>query len=307
MKNSKVIKLLCTPEPQFLLPGLCAIAVGTAAGAKDGGSVHWLYAILAVIAIVFINAGSNMLNDYFDHLSGNDWLNDNVTKFGGGSRYIQDGIVTPEAMRMAGAIAISIGAAIGIMIVILSGSLFILILGMAGFTGGLFWTAPPIKLCYRLPGEPHIFAMFGLLPTYGAYYLQHKHIEPILLIPASIIGIHIALVALINSIPDRKADAAVNKKTFTVRFGLKNAIILYKVLLMSAYLLSLLTILISNNNTVKAACIGHLYTFPIALICILISSSERLSKKNVSTPNGLTIAVYCLAGIAMTTAIIISG
>jgi hypothetical protein len=42
MKKAGIIKLLCTPEPQFLLPGLGAIAVGTAAGAKDASSINWL-------------------------------------------------------------------------------------------------------------------------------------------------------------------------------------------------------------------------------------------------------------------------
>ncbi len=303
-KPKTIITLLCTPEPQFLLPGVAAIAVGTSLGYSDSGTINWLYAVMAMVSIVLLNAGANMLNDYFDHLSGNDWLNFNPTKFGGGSRYIQDGIVTPEAMRAAGLAAILCGAAVGVAIVILTKSVFILMLGIAGFMGGLFWTAPPVKLCYRLPGEPHIFMMFGILPTFGAYYLQTARLSLTPLIAAITIGIHIALVALINSIPDAEADAAVNKKTFIVRFGLSSGISLYRNSLSAAYLISLITVIMSAQ-AVRAAAAGHLFTLPAAMVCLFATTEEKLSKPGTWLPNAFTIILYCLVAISMTAAVLI--
>ncbi len=303
-KPKTLLTLLCTPEPQFLLPGVAAIAVGTALGYSDGGTINWLYAAMALASIVMLNAGSNMLNDYFDHLSGNDHLNLNPTKFGGGSRYIQDDIVTPETMRTAGTAAILCGAAIGLAIVRLTGSAFILTLGIAGFMGGLFWTAPPVKLCYRLPGEPHIFMMFGILPTIGAYYLQTARLSFTPLIAAVTVGIHIAIVALINSIPDREADAAVNKKTFVVRFGLRAGISLYRNCLSTVYLLSLLTVVMAEG-AVRAAAAGHLFTLPAAIVCLFAADEKRLSQPGIWLPNAFTIILYCLVGIAMTAAVLI--
>jgi len=303
-KPKTIITLLCTPEPQFLLPGVAAIAIGTAMGYCAGGTMNWIYASMALVSIVMLNAGANMLNDYFDHLSGNDWLNFNPTKFGGGSRYIQDGIVTPETMRTAGLAATICGISVGLVIVILTQSIFILMLGIAGVIGGFFWTAPPVKLCYRFPGEPHIFMMFGILPTFGAYYLQTGRLSLTPLIAAVTIGIHIAIVALINSIPDREADAAVDKKTFIVRFGLSSGLSLYRMCISTAYVLSLLTVFMANGSA-KAAAAGHLFTLPAAMICLYWADEKRLSKPGVWLPNAFCIILYCLAGIAMTTAVLI--
>ena len=300
----RIAKLLFTPEPQFLLPGLGAIAIGSCAGIKAGSDMNLSLAVLAAAAMVFLNAGANMLNDYFDHLSGNDWLNQNQTKFGGGSRYIQTGVITPEAMRAAGAIAASIGVLLGLVIVAFTGSVFILLLGIVGFLGGVLWTMPPVKVCYRFIGEPYIFLMFGLLPTFGAYYLQHNEINFIPLYPAIIIGIHISLVALINSIPDREGDAAADKKTFTVRFGVRNAVYLYRAMLAFAYALSLAAALFLGGIS-RGAAIGHLLTLPLAIVCVILATPKRLSEPNVNLPNAMTIFLYCASAAIICVGIMI--
>lgn len=301
---SRMFVLLCTPEPRFLLPGSCAVIVGTSIAYAAQGSINWLLAAVAAVSIVLLNAGSNMINDYYDHLSGNDWLNENDTPFSGGSRYIQNKIVTPKAMLIAGLSALTLGSATGILIVVLSKSMAILCLGIAGVLGGFFWTAPPVKICYRFIGEPYIFLMFGLLPVSGAYYLQTRQfdVEPLLVSICS--GLLISMVALINSIPDRFADEKVDKQTFVVRYGLKKAVVFYRSSILAVYILA--AALLFMPGVMRGAAAGLLCTLPLGLFAIKTANVRVLSKPRESLPNRLTIMLFVAGSIGISAGGIIS-
>ncbi|OXU13952.1 prenyltransferase [Sedimentisphaera salicampi] len=302
--NKRVLKILCTPEPAFLLPGIPPVAIGTALGVKAAGELNLLLSCLAVLSIICINAGSNMLNDYFDHLSGNDWLNTNRTVFGGGSGYIQDGIISPEQMRTAGMLALGAGAAIGLLIVIISASPFILILGIIGVLAGILWTLPPFSFCYRCPGEGYIFTVFGILPTAGAYYLQTGRLAWEIAPPAVITGLLIAGTALLNSIPDTEADMAAGKKTFPAVFGIKKAVMLYRALVILSYITALLSLLIAESF--ENGAVFYLFVSPLGAACIISASQKRLSEKGVNLPNALNIAHYVCMAAAVTVGIAVS-
>ena len=49
----------------------------------------WACSLLAVLAIMALHAGANVVNDYFDSQSRNDWVNENPTPFSGGRQFIQ--------------------------------------------------------------------------------------------------------------------------------------------------------------------------------------------------------------------------
>ncbi|AQQ08244.1 1,4-dihydroxy-2-naphthoate octaprenyltransferase [Sedimentisphaera cyanobacteriorum] len=292
--NKRVLKILCAPEPAFLLPGIPPVVIGTSLGAKAAGELDLLTACLAVLSIMCINAGSNMLNDYFDHLSGNDWLNTNRTVFGGGSRYIQDGILSPEQMRSAGLTALISGALIGLVIVLISASPVILLMGIVGVLAGVLWTLPPFSICYRMPGEAYIFTVFGILPTAGAYYLQAGKFSPEITAPAVITGLLIAATALLNSIPDIEADRAAGKKTFPAVFGVKKAAAFYRCLIGLSYIIAIVSV--SLECSFAGGAMFYLFVSPLGAACLISASEERLSKKGVNLPNALNIAHYvCMA------------
>ena len=229
--KSKLFILFLASRPKFLVASAAPVLVGSALGFATTGTFSLYLFILALLAIMALHAGSNLANDYFDHTSRNDWVNQNPTPFSGGSRFIQQGILSPKIILLTALLALTAGAAIGILIVLLTRSVFILILGLIGLLGGFFYTAPPVRLGYCSVGEPAIALLFGLLPVYGSYYLQTKTIDIIPLLPAVIIGILIFLVILINEFPDVAADAAVNKRTLVVRFGIPVSVWIYRIAL----------------------------------------------------------------------------
>src|SRR4030042_378138 len=128
LKHSKLIILFNASRSKFLVASAAPVLVGSFLGYTTVGTFNWLLFALALLGIMAIHSGANMANDYFDHLSGNDWVNKNPTPFSGGSRYIQDGILTPKEVLLAALVALAVGSAIGIVIIILTESTFILIL-----------------------------------------------------------------------------------------------------------------------------------------------------------------------------------
>jgi 1,4-dihydroxy-2-naphthoate octaprenyltransferase len=226
--TSKLKVLFFATRPKFFTASVAPVFVGSAMGYEATGVFEPAVFVLAVLAIMALHAGANMTNDYFDHVSGNDWAHKFPTAFSGGRRFIQKEILSAKATLAAALTAFAIGSVIGVVIVLLTGSIFIFLLGVVGLLGGYFYTATPVRLGYRCMGEFVIALLFGLLPVYGSYYLQTKSFDAVVLLPGCLVGTLIFLVILINEFGDAAADAAVNKRTLVVCFGVQISISVYR-------------------------------------------------------------------------------
>jgi len=304
-EHSKFIIFLGALRPKFLVASAAPVLVGSALGYTMAGTFQPHLFILALLAIMSLHAGANMANDYFDHTSRNDWVNQNPTPFSGGSRYIQQGILSPRAVLLTALIALAVGSAIGLVIVLLTRSVFILILGLIGLFGGYFYTAPPVRLGYRCIGEPVIALLFGLLPVYGSYYLQTEIIDTVVLLPAVIVGILIFLVILVNEFPDLSADAAVNKKTLVVRFGVPAAVWIYRIVLITSFIIAAAAMLI--YPLCFFAGLFYLFVLPIAVLAIKFVNKEDLTTPGQYRANKITILLHTVGALALTAGFIVSG
>ena len=303
-ENSKLGILFLASRPKFLVASAAPVLVGSALGFAAAGTFSPILFILALLAIMALHAGANMANDYFDHTSRNDWVNQNPTPFSGGSRYIQQGILSPKAILLAALFALAAASAIGIVIVLLTRSVFILILGLIGLFGGFFYTAPPIRLGYRSVGELVIALLFGLLPVYGSYYLQTETIDIIPLLPAVIVGILIFLVILINEFPDVAADAAVNKRTLVVRFGIPVSVWIYRIALVTSFIIA--AVMLSYHLLFFAGLL-YLFTLPIAVFAIKFANEEDLVKPRQYRASQITVLLHTVGALALAVGFIISG
>jgi 1,4-dihydroxy-2-naphthoate octaprenyltransferase len=301
--KSKLIILFRASRPQFLVASAAPILVGSCLGYAAVGSFNWPLFILALLGIMAIHSGANMANDYFDHISGNDWANKNPTPFSGGSRYIQDGILTPKAILLTALIALAFGSAMGFVIIILTESVFILILGLIGLLGGFFYTAPPVKLGYRYIGEFVIALLFGVFPVYGSYYLQTGEIGTIPLLPALIVGILIFLVIFINEFPDLNADAAANKRTLVVLFGVPVSVWIYRTALVSSFIIAAAMMF---YRSLFFAGLLYLITLPIAVRAVKFANREDLTKPGQYRANQITVLLHAVGSLALTVGVIIT-
>lgn len=304
-KHSNLTTLLLASRPKFLVASVAPVLVGSCLGYATVGAFNPLLFVLALAAIIPLNLGVNLANDYFDHISGNDWVNKNPTPFSGGGRYIQKGLLSPKATLLAALAGLAFSSAIGVVILLLTQSLFILVVGLLGLLGGYFYTARPIQLGYRSTGETAIFLLVGVLPVYGSYYLQTRTIDAIVLLPACLVGILIFLIILVNEFPDAAADAAVNKRTLVVVFGVPAAVWIYRIALVATYAIAIVAVLL--YRPMFFAALLYLLTLPIAILAVKSVNKEDLVKPGLYRASQITVLLHSIGSLALTVGFIISG
>lgn len=65
--------------------------------------------ILGLISVAGMHLGANLINDYADSLSGADWQDRQFWKFFGGSKFIQEGILSPQWYLVSAILFMGIG------------------------------------------------------------------------------------------------------------------------------------------------------------------------------------------------------
>jgi len=223
-----------------------ASVVPIIAGTGVAFGLHGVFSLdlflATIIAGVFLHWGADVTNDYFDHTkegTGSDDINvEFIRPYSGGSRTLQQGLLTPREVAIGAIVCYFIASIFGIYLVLRLGWV-ILAFGLVGAFFGFFYSTPPIRFVKRGVGEFVIGTMFGVLMVVGTFYVQAAEVlTPIalewpLIIPfdqymeagfVSIpVAIMIALVLYINEFPDYVADRDANKRTLVVRLGRKHA------------------------------------------------------------------------------------
>lgn len=215
----------------FFEASIVPVLVGGAWAYYAAGQWDWPLFCWTLLGVVCLHAGANVANDYFDHRSGNDAANEDfVRPFSGGSRLIQDKLLTPRAVLVLALGCFAAGCVAGLYLLLAVG-LPVLWFGLAGLAGGYCYSAPPVKLAARGLGEPVIALLFGVLPTLGAAYVQTRTFSRDALLLSLSLAVLILLVIFINQFPDYRADAAAGKRNWVVRLGRRRAARLYVLLL----------------------------------------------------------------------------
>ncbi|MBB4286815.1 prenyltransferase [Roseospira goensis] len=213
-------------RPGFLLASIAPVVVGTAWGAAQTGAFDPLSALLFLVGMVLGHSAGNVLNDVCDDASGNDPVNDGrITPFTGGSRVIQDALLTRRQMTWF-VVALLAGCALtGVGLVALHGGP-ILAFGLAMGTLVLLYHMPPLRLNHRGLGEALVGLMFGVAPVTAAAWLQGGPVDgPTLLVSVPVTA-WVVNILIVNEIPDRVADRAVGKLTLIGVLGVRGALVL---------------------------------------------------------------------------------
>jgi 1,4-dihydroxy-2-naphthoate octaprenyltransferase len=214
-----------------IVPVVLGIAIATRQGFFDP-----LTAVLTVIGAACVQLGLNVANDVFDSAQGADDANVTPTKYSGGSRVIQYGLVSFRQMAGLATVFYVAAGVIGLILLALRGSPALLAIGIVGFIVSIGYTAPPLKFVYRGLGEIAVAIGFGPLMLVGAYVVQSRGAlswEPFV---ASLpIALLVALILYVNEIPDRRGDARAGKRTLPVRLGKPAVIAGYRLAAVAAY------------------------------------------------------------------------
>jgi 1,4-dihydroxy-2-naphthoate octaprenyltransferase len=275
-----------------VVPVVLGIAIAAAHGAFDLST-----ALLTIVGACFVQLGLNVANDVFDTTQGADDANVTPTRYSGGSRVIQYGLVSLRQMATLAVGFYLAAAIIGLVLLALRGSVALVVIGAAGFVVSIGYTAPPLRLVYRGLGELAVAVGFGPLMLLGAYVVQtggSLSWEPFI---ASIpVALLVALILYVNEIPDRRADAHAGKRTLPVRLSRDAVIRGYDAAVLAAYAV-----------TIGGVLFG-LLPLPALLVLLTAPLTRRVHdglRPNYDNPYGLmavmavNIRVHLLAGLLL--------
>ncbi len=269
--------------------------LGTAIVWYRTGAFYWQYFLLATLAVVFINAGTNLTNDYFDHQSRSDDINREVTPFSGGSRVIQENLISPGRIYRTSLIFFGLAALIGLYLTFARG-LLVLVIGILGVLSGYFYTASPIRIGYRGWGELVAGLNCGPLVVAGAYYVQAQTLSLEALFISIPVGLLIAAVLYINEFPDHACDKVAGKNTLIVTLGRERARKGFYSLLLGTYLFIILGAIL---RIIPWTVVVSLLTFPLAWKAMKIVHSNYSSTQELIPAMSSTVTIHLSVGILL--------
>lgn len=282
------LRYFLATRPAFLSVTLFGCLVGIGTAYHDGLAVSAGKAIATLVFALLAHAGINVLNDYYDELNGTDRANtDRVFPFTGGSRFIQNGVLTARETLVYGMALIAIVIVAGLWLTSVSSAGLVWI-GAAGLLIGWAYSAPPLALNSRGLGEASVAVGFGLIVV-GTDYVQRGGLGMLPLAAAVSYGLLVSNILYINQFPDRRADEAAGKRHWVVRLGTRRARWGYLVICAAAY--GFLVAAVLAGSLPRGAL--------IALVSAVLSGSAAASLvRHADAPRELVPAIKLTIGAA---------
>lgn len=189
--------------------------------AMSQGMFNWNIVIFALLTTLGLQILSNFANDYGDGVKGTD--NDNRV---GPKRAVQSGVISPAEMKRAIIITSLITLLFAVLLIYfafkekyLLFSLIFLVLGILAIASAIRYTVGKGAYGYRGYGDVFVFVFFGMVSTFGVYFMFSKTLDWLLLLPATSIGFLSVGVLNLNNMRDEESDRKSGKNTLVVKNG----------------------------------------------------------------------------------------
>ena len=286
----------------FFAATIVPVLLGSAIGFFHTSEFLFWPFFFTIIGMIFIHAGVNLANDYYDHKSGNDELNQNPTPFSGGSRVIQEGIIPAQHIKWAFLLCLSAGAAIGLYLNTLHEGNVILMIGLLGMGIGVFYSAPPFAASYRKLGEVFVALGFGPLIVMGSYYTQTGALDVLPLLASIPMAILIMLVLYLNQFPDFDADKKALKRNWVNTIGKQKSVKVLRAFLIFVYVFTFAMIAWKQFPAYTAMVF---LTIPHAYITYDITKKNYDKILELLPANAEMITLNFLYGVLLTSAFVL--
>ncbi|MGB2694145.1 MAG: 1,4-dihydroxy-2-naphthoate octaprenyltransferase [Dehalococcoidia bacterium] len=276
---------LLAARPASLTAAVVPLLVGTALVA-DQAFRPGLF-VLALLGSMAFQAGTNLVNDHFDHVLGVDSA-DSL----GPSGVIQRGLLSPTAVLVGGVAAFAVGAALGIVIVAFVGWP-ILAVGVLSLLAGFAYTAPPFKLAYRGLGEITTFVFMGVAIVMGAAYVQTEAWAWDAFLVSLPIGLLVSAILQANNLRDIEDDRTHGKRTIASLIGRPAADYEHVALIVGAYVIAGVLVV------TKVAPLTALIVFasaPVALR-VLLTLADSKSARSLNRVLLGTVGMHLIFGL----------
>ena len=288
----------------FFTATIVPVLLGTAV-AWGEGNIHWGLFAAVLVGAIAINAAFDMSNDYFDHRSGTDAANRNLTPFSGGSRTIQDGVLKPRTVILMSLTFYVIGIGIGLYLAATRGWP-ILALGGIGVFFAFFHNAPPFNLYKRFPGAGELAVGIGCGPitVLGAYYVQAQRFSWGAFWISVPVAFLITALLYINEFHDVEADRAVGKKTLPVALGRKRAVWGYATLVAASYVAILAAV---GASALPLTLLFGLLSLPLAFRAVRGAFRHHSNTPKLIPVSAATIQIHLITGLLLCAGYVAAG
>ena len=206
-------------RPPFYMATLIPLTIGWVLAAKATG---WLLGrfLLVNLAAVMVHMATNLVNDYYDYLQGVD-SGESI----GGSRVLQEGTISLQALRRAILFLYGGATAIGLYLVMTLDLWAMVPCLVFAVLSSYFYTAPPVRYGYYGLGELLVGINMGPLMVTCTYWTFSGRPDWVPLCISVPIGLMVASILYYQSLPDMRTDALTGKRTLAVRLGKRGAFI----------------------------------------------------------------------------------
>ena len=215
-------------RPFSFTASLLPVAAGGAIALQQG-RMHWPLFGAALVGGLGLHLGTNVVNEIYDVRHGID----SITSPRMSMAIVKGRITEREAFAVAWA-GFAIALLLGLYLIAARGWP-ILLLGLLGFAGGYFYTAPPFQYKYRALGLPLVFVFMGPVMVVGGYYATTGGFDPRLLVVSIPVGLLVTAILHGNEWRDVAEDSRHGFTTLSAQLGRDAAHWIYVMLVLGAY------------------------------------------------------------------------
>jgi len=250
-------------RPFSFTASLLPVSVGGAI-ALGQGRMHWPLFVAALLGALGLHIGTNVINEIYDGRHGIDAITSPRM-----SMAILKGRISERDAFVVAWSGFSLALLMGIFLLLQRGWPIVL-LGLVGFIGGYFYTAPPFQYKYRALGLPLVFLLMGPLMVIGAYYAVTGTFDPNLLWVSVPVGLLVTAILHGNEWRDVAEDTRHGFTTFSAQVGRDAAHWVYVMLILGAYVAVGLAVMVGALPK-----LALLTLFSLPLVAWILRDAER--------------------------------
>jgi 1,4-dihydroxy-2-naphthoate octaprenyltransferase len=230
-------------RPPFHSVGVLPFALGGVLAWHLSGVFRWDIFAWGTAGVVLVLLSTYYAGEYWDHAEDSISASLGPSRFAGGSRVLQQGLLPRNAAWWASVVCLVLALLVAaILQLAYRTGPWTVPFSALGLLGGFFYSTRPIRWVATGVGELWIAFCYGWLPIAVGYYLQAGHIASIVHWLAIPVGLTIFNVILLNEFPDHPADSTAGKANLAVRLGRRRASLLYGLASASSWIAMILSI-----------------------------------------------------------------
>lgn len=299
-KISFMKKWLITVRAFSFTASFTSVLLGLALAAYGGYPVRWDLFAVTLVGVLFFHTAANLLNDCYDHRRG---LDAQVVPTSGG--VVRGWISESQAFRVAIGF-LAAGVVCGLFLTWQAGWV-VMLLGGIGALIAAGYTRSGFCFKYAGLGDLSIFLAFGVLPTFGSYWVQTGHFSWLPIIWSIPVAAFTVGILHANNWRDLNTDPAKGCRTLASMLGDKGSAAYYHVLMIGPFVMTLVLCALAfvpgmPSNLAPVTCVIVLLAAPLA---IKLMRTDRTHSAGVFVMlDGKTAQIQLLFGILLPVAFI---